>query len=292
MPLPDLRKETVLASDTIGPSELMRRWSGAFCRGVEARLGFMAQVDWQPADQATADLTAKSLTWFEQAFGTPELVLAFGVSAELAESLVDRANGDAQQIITDVLDRAGEALATELQMKTLSPVPVQERAGVPEGAVLFVVSITIDEKTLPLLPVAVVQRDITGQIGRLAHATAPDAERMVSSATNPKREPEALRSGSAAGKTPSMSLMLDMQLPMRISLGKTTMALKDILKLTSGSMLELNRTIDDPVEIVVNNCVIAEGEVVVVEGNYGTRIQSIKDRSRFEASLPVGESSC
>ena len=45
-----------------------------------------------------------------------------------------------------------------------------------------------------------------------------------------------------------------------------------MLKLTSGSIVELNRAVLEPVEVIVNNCVIARGEVVVVDGNYGVRI--------------------
>ena len=42
--------------------------------------------------------------------------------------------------------------------------------------------------------------------------------------------------------------------------------------------MELNRAVTEPVEVIVNNCVIARGEVVVVEGNYGVRIQQIVSR--------------
>ncbi len=42
--------------------------------------------------------------------------------------------------------------------------------------------------------------------------------------------------------------------------------------------MELNRTVHDPVEIIINNCVIARGEVVVVDGNYGIRIQQVVSR--------------
>ena len=54
--------------------------------------------------------------------------------------------------------------------------------------------------------------------------------------------------------------------------------LKDVIKLTTGSIVELNRSIVEPVEVIVNNCVIARGEVVVIEGNYGVRIQQIISR--------------
>jgi len=42
--------------------------------------------------------------------------------------------------------------------------------------------------------------------------------------------------------------------------------------------VELNRTLTEPVEVIVNNCVIARGEVVVVEGNFGVRIQQVVSR--------------
>ncbi len=76
----------------------------------------------------------------------------------------------------------------------------------------------------------------------------------------------------------TLDLLLDVELPVSVSFGRARVALKDVLKLTSGSIVELNRTVSDPVEVIVNNCVIARGEVVVVDGNYGIRIQEILSR--------------
>jgi flagellar motor switch protein FliN/FliY len=68
---------------------------------------------------------------------------------------------------------------------------------------------------------------------------------------------------------------MEVELPVSVSFGRAELALKDVLKLTSGSIVELNRSVNEPVEVIVNNCVIARGEVVVVEGNYGVRIEEI-----------------
>lgn len=76
----------------------------------------------------------------------------------------------------------------------------------------------------------------------------------------------------------TMDLILDVELPVSISFGKTELPMKDVLKLTTGSIVELNRGVNDPVEVMVNHCLIARGEVVVVEGNYGVRIQYIASR--------------
>ena len=76
----------------------------------------------------------------------------------------------------------------------------------------------------------------------------------------------------------TFDLLLDVELPVSVSFGRAQVQLKDVLKLTTGSIVELNRSITEPVEVIVNNCVIARGEVVVVEGNFGVRIQNVVSR--------------
>jgi flagellar motor switch protein FliN/FliY len=88
----------------------------------------------------------------------------------------------------------------------------------------------------------------------------------------------------AEGNWPrTMHLLLDVELPVSISFGKAELPMRDVLKLTTGSIVELNRALNEPVEVLVNQCLIARGEVVVVDGNYGVRIQQIvspQDRLR------------
>ena len=83
----------------------------------------------------------------------------------------------------------------------------------------------------------------------------------------------------------TFDLLLDVEMPVSVSFGKAQVPLKDVLKLTTGSIVELNRAIAEPVDVVVNNCVIARGEVVVVEGNFGVRIQHVVSRSERLRSL-------
>ncbi len=85
----------------------------------------------------------------------------------------------------------------------------------------------------------------------------------------------------AHGETPApktFDLLMDVELPVSISFGRAQVPLKDVLKLSTGSIVELNRSIGEPVEVIVNNCVIALGEVVVIEGNFGVRIQQVISR--------------
>ncbi len=108
--------------------------------------------------------------------------------------------------------------------------------------------------------------------------TAPDPADERSSASlaaDPDASPAA---GELLPSSRTLDLLLDVELPVSISFGKTQLPLKDVLKLTTGSIVELNRGISEPVEVLVNHCLVARGEVVVVEGNYGIRIQQIASR--------------
>ena len=94
----------------------------------------------------------------------------------------------------------------------------------------------------------------------------------------------ALAASSRRWRT-KIEVLYEVELPVSISFGRAQLPLREVLKLTSGSIVELNRTVSEPVEIVVNNCVIARGEVVVVDGNYGVKIIEIANHSERLRSL-------
>ncbi|MDQ1471883.1 MAG: flagellar motor switch protein FliN [Bryobacterales bacterium] len=94
-----------------------------------------------------------------------------------------------------------------------------------------------------------------------------------------KTEPEpkaATSGGSTFSKT--FDLLLDVALPVSVSFGKTFLQIREVLKLNTGSIVELNRLVVEPVDVIVNDCVIARGEVVVVDGNYGVRVTQLASR--------------
>jgi len=79
----------------------------------------------------------------------------------------------------------------------------------------------------------------------------------------------------------NISLILDVKLPVRVRIGKKKMLLKDVLNMDIGSVIELNQLANDPLDILVDDHVIAQGEVVIVDGNFGVQITTIgtkKDR--------------
>lgn len=83
----------------------------------------------------------------------------------------------------------------------------------------------------------------------------------------------------------NLALLMDVQLPVAIRFGETEMILEEIIKLGVGSVIELNSGIDQPVELVVNNRILARGEVVTVDGFYGIRITEITSAGERFKSL-------
>jgi flagellar motor switch protein FliN/FliY len=72
-----------------------------------------------------------------------------------------------------------------------------------------------------------------------------------------------------------LDLILDVTLPVSVELGRARMQIQDILKLAPGSVIELDRSAGDPVELFINDRPIAKGEVVVIDENFGVRLTSI-----------------
>ncbi|GAB6273931.1 MAG: flagellar motor switch phosphatase FliY [Peptococcaceae bacterium] len=71
------------------------------------------------------------------------------------------------------------------------------------------------------------------------------------------------------------NLILDIPLKVTVVLGRTKRSIKDVLSLTPGSILDLASLVDEPVEVLINNTLVAKGEVVVVDENFGVRITNI-----------------
>ncbi|MCR8845458.1 flagellar motor switch phosphatase FliY [Paenibacillus sp. SC116] len=77
------------------------------------------------------------------------------------------------------------------------------------------------------------------------------------------------------GDDSNLNLLLDIPLRVTVELGRTHKQIKDILELSQGSIIELDKLAGEPVDILVNNKLIAKGEVVVIDENFGVRVTDI-----------------
>jgi flagellar motor switch protein FliN len=83
----------------------------------------------------------------------------------------------------------------------------------------------------------------------------------------------------------NLNMLMDVSLPISIELGRTTMAIEDILNLGPGSVVELDKLAGEPVDLLVNNKLLAKGEVVVIDENFGVRITTMVSKTERIRSL-------
>lgn len=84
-----------------------------------------------------------------------------------------------------------------------------------------------------------------------------------------------LKPAAAPGAARDMDFLLDIPLEVTVELGRTRMFIKDLLQLGQGSVVELDKVAGEPLEILINNKLVARGEVVVVNEKFGIRLTDI-----------------
>ena len=112
-----------------------------------------------------------------------------------------------------------------------------------------------------------------------AHAGAPAAQAGAEVAGQPMPMP-AFKNGSPVEVPSELDLLADVNLNVKIELGRTHMLVEDVLRLGEGSVVELDKLAGDPVDIYVNDRPIARGEVLVVNDTFCVRISEILDQSK------------
>lgn len=113
---------------------------------------------------------------------------------------------------------------------------------------------------------------ILGDFGK--QGQEDEAAKAPVEAAPPSRE--RARISDAAGPAPSnLDMILDIRLEATARLGRVEMPLNDILNLGPGSIIEVGHLVDEPIELLVNNKLIARGDVVVVDEKFGLRITEI-----------------
>lgn len=86
----------------------------------------------------------------------------------------------------------------------------------------------------------------------------------------------------------NIDLLMDVNLPVSIELGRTELSISELLELGAGSIVELDKLAGEPVDILVNNKPLAKGEVVVLDEHFGVRITSLVSRRERLEGLSAG----
>jgi flagellar motor switch protein FliN len=256
-------------------SWLLETWTARLADAVETMTGERPEVAWKAGELGAAGETL----WWSQPFGGIPLAAVWtgapqpawfelGALTLRGAGIETSEPGDARNTYLEILSQALSGLAQALGGRVGREVACEGgHEGEPPGdAASFTFELKLGSyaATLGFCFSSGIPRALEGDATEERQAIAPAAP--VSPAAPEARSPQ------------TIDLLMDIELPVSVSFGRAELALKDVLKLTTGSIVELNRGISEPVEVIVNNCVVARGEVVVVDGNYGVRVQEIISR--------------
>ena len=132
---------------------------------------------------------------------------------------------------------------------------------------------------------AMSQEEIDSMISGEAGANANDANAAVTTkggalGAGDVKFPEMEYSGEQtifSPLDPKLELLYDLQLPVSIELGRSNMLIRDIIRLGRGSVVEFDKLVSEPVDVLINGKKVAEGEVVVIDKHFGIRITTLID---------------
>jgi flagellar motor switch protein FliN/FliY len=108
-----------------------------------------------------------------------------------------------------------------------------------------------------------------------ALAEQQQAAAPAKAASPAKFAPLARKAGEPGGQPHDIDLIMDIPVQLTVELGRTKIPIRNILQLAQGSVVELDGLAGEPMDVLVNGCLIAQGEVVVVNDKFGIRLTDI-----------------
>jgi len=199
--------------------------------------------------------------------------MMMGEEASDREDVNDDDIDATKEIVSNIFGAISNTLSAQKEMPVLSFsveniefVSDENEVSLEAYNKMFIYNFNMEELTSPLMFII---------DEKVANAISDSPTTVDSNASESAGEEEDSDLHLSNGEMNNISLIMDVKLPVRVRIGKKRMLLKDVLNMDIGSVIELNQLANDPLEILVDNNVIAQGEVVIVDGNFGVQITSI-----------------
>jgi flagellar motor switch protein FliN len=229
---------------------------------------------------------------------------AFLVSSDdavrLAQMLLGDASGgddltpDYRDALEEMFRQFAGAAASALKKNDQEVTVHWEAASRPEWTPAEQACLRLSSPHGPIVMGVAIDATLLSQLDAAASAGSRTASRAAANsaagATGPRSTASSPNGPSPAGSAPlaaaatagvsaassrNLDLLMDVQLQVTLRFGERQLLLKEVLDLSPGSVVELDKMVKDPAELLVTGRVVARGEVVIVDGNYGLRITEV-----------------
>jgi flagellar motor switch protein FliN/FliY len=221
-------------------------------------------------------VSGKAMLMIPPAMATALGDMMLGGDGEAKEEMNDEDLDATKEIVSNIMGAISTTLASQKELPKFS-IKTQEATFVDEkGEIdldkyskLFVFNFTLGP--IGSLMMLAVDSIIIEQLEGIKEPIIAESSSHESDGTSSGGRTRKLDDGEMK----NIGLIMDVKLPVRVRIGKKKMLLKDVLSMDIGSVIELNQLANDPLDILVDDHVIAQGEVVIVDGNFGVQVTSI-----------------
>lgn len=228
----------------------------------------------------SGDIDAKAIMVMPPSLATALGDMMLGGEGESKEEMDDDDLDAAKEIASNILGALSTTLTSQDELPKLSFkvediefIPEDNEVNVDGYAKMEVYNFALGP--INSLMMLIFDQNIYDLLSKVeAPASSPSME-PVSGASGDNAESYIPQSNLNDNEMKNIGLIMDVKLPVRVRIGKKKMLLKDVLSMDIGSVIELNQLANDPLEILVDDHVIAQGEVVIVDGNFGVQITTI-----------------
>ncbi len=232
----------------------------------------------------SGDASGKGIVMMPPQLATALGDMMLGGEGEAQDTMSDEDMDAAKEIVSNIVGAMSTTLASQKELPKLTIKP-EKAEFVPENgevhleryAKMYVFTFSLG--SIDSLMMFAIDTAIDDALS--GPKSAPVSMGMSGGGTIFDSAPEEKAVKLDEGEMKNIALILDVKLPVRVRIGKKKMLLKDVLSMDIGSVIELNQLANDPLDILVDDNVIARGEVVIVDGNFGVQVTEIgtkKDR--------------
>lgn len=204
--------------------------------------------------------------------------MMLGGEGEHKESMDEDDLDATKEIVSNVVGAVTTALGAQNELPKLSFqvedihfIPEDQEVDISGYDTLYVYNFSLGNANGLYMLIA--DADTEVMFGGSGDGASPSAVAEASKGADAREMPGMPELGETEMK--NIGLIMDVKLPVRVRIGHKRMLLKDVLSMDIGSVIELNQLANDPLDILVDNKVIAQGEVVIVDGNFGIQVTNI-----------------
>ena len=176
-----------------------------------------------------------------------------------------------QEAVVELLRQVGGLVTTSIKA-TWGEVQllVEPSAAAPSWAAATKAWLRVGAEASALVPIEIQLSAALDAGLRVEASSAPQAE--PSSAPTAQRSSPGISPSQATG---DLSLLMDVELSVTLRFGGRRLQLREVLDLSPGSVVELDRQVEEPIEMLLDGKILARGEIVVIDGNYGLRVTEV-----------------